>query len=229
MRVVFLEEVEGTARPGDVKNVADGFARNYLLPRKLAAPATDHYISIAQAKATKEARRQDRLDEEARDRLLPQVDGKSVRIEVRVGEQGKLFGSVTGRDIAELLHEATRVELEHRQVDIKEPIRELGAHEVTVKLTRNVHATITVNVEPLGGVAAVEEAEESDSVAAEEGEREAVEELAEEGIAETRAVEEAEEADEESAVEEEPLAEPAAEEESDGAGKEESESDSEES
>jgi len=169
MKVVFLEEVEGTARTGDVKNVADGFARNYLLPRKLAAPATDHYISIAEAKASKEVRRQDRLDEEARDRLLPKIDGKSVSIEVRVGEQGKLFGSVTARDIAELLQESTRVELEHRQVDLKEPIRELGVHEVTVKLTRNVIAKVTVNVEPLGGVAAVEE----ETVAAAEGEDQA--------------------------------------------------------
>ena len=103
MKVVFLEEVEGTARTGDVKNVADGFARNFLLPRKLAAPATDHYITIAQAKAGKEAKRQERVDEEARDRLLPMVEGKSLSIEVRVGEQGKLFGSVTARDIAELL------------------------------------------------------------------------------------------------------------------------------
>lgn len=233
MRVVFLEEVEGTARAGDVKNVANGFARNYLLPRRLAAPATDHYISIAQAKATKEARRQDRMDDEARDRLLPQVDGKSVRIEVRVREQGKLFGSVTGRDIAELLHEATRVELEHRQVDLKEPIRELGAHEVTVKLTRNVHATITVNVEPLGGIADVEEAEESDSVAVEERGPEATVALSEEPAGDETAgdlaIEQAEEEIEEPDAEEEPPAEPAAEEESDGAGKEESESDSEES
>ena len=152
MKVVFLEEVEGTARTGDVKNVANGFARNFLLPRKLAAPATDHYITIAQAKAGKEAKRQERLDDEARDRLLPIVDGTSLRIEVRVGEQGKLFGSVTARDIAELLQDATRIEVEHRQVDLRDPIRELGAHEVTVKLTRNVLATITVNVEPLGGL-----------------------------------------------------------------------------
>jgi large subunit ribosomal protein L9 len=161
MKVVFLEEVEGTARTGDVKNVADGFARNFLLPRKLAAPATDHYITIAQAKAGKEAKRQERLDDEARDRLLPIVDGKSLTIEVRVGEQGKLFGSVTARDIAELLQEATRIELEHRQVDLREPIRELGAHEVAVKLTRNVLATITVNVEPLGGLPVAETAGEA--------------------------------------------------------------------
>jgi large subunit ribosomal protein L9 len=162
MRVVFLEEVEGTARTGDVKNVADGFARNYLLPRKLAAPATDHYITIAQAKAGKEARRQEKVDEEARERALPKVDGKSVEIEVRAGEQGKLFGSVTARDIAEALHAATRVELEHRQVDLKEPIRELGIHEVTIKLTSNVVATVTVNVVPVGGMP-VEEAAEAET------------------------------------------------------------------
>lgn len=155
MKVVFLEEVEGTARTGEVKNVADGFARNYLLPRRLAAPATEHYIAIAQAKATKEARRQERLDEEARRYVLPKVDGKSLRIEVRVGEQGKLFGSVTARDIAEALQEATRVELEHRQVDLREPIRELGSYQVPVKLTRNVVATVTVEVAQLGAKEAV--------------------------------------------------------------------------
>jgi len=220
MKVVFLEEVEGTARTGDVKNVADGFARNYLLPRKLAAPATDHYITIAQAKASKEARRQDRVDEEARDHVLPKVDGKSLSIEVRVGEHGKLFGSVTARDIAEALQEATRVELEHRQVDLKEPIRELGAHEVTVKLTRNVLATVSVNVEPLGGVAVPEE-------------------VAEEGVEEEPPVSE-QVADEASAEEEEPSedpvaaseeAEPAADEAAEAAqsGHEETESDSEQS
>ncbi len=152
MKVVFLEEVEGTARTGDVKNVADGFARNYLLPRKLAAPATEHYIAVAGQKATKEAKRQDRVDGEARERLLPLIDGQEMTIEVLVGEQGKLFGSVTTRDIAERLHKDTGVELEHRQVSLNQPIREIGTHEVPVKLTRNVIANITVNVHPEGGM-----------------------------------------------------------------------------
>ena len=152
MKVVFMEEVEGTARVGEVKNVADGFARNYLLPRRLAAPATDHYVAIAQARAEKEARRQERLDEEAQVHLIPQMEGRSVTIEVRVGEQGKLFGSVTARDIAELLQAETGIELEHKQIDLRQPIRDLGAHEVVVKLTRNVHAPVVVNVEPLGGM-----------------------------------------------------------------------------
>jgi large subunit ribosomal protein L9 len=174
MKVVFLEEVEGTARTGDVKNVADGFARNYLLPRKLAAPANDHYIAIAEAKAGKEARRQDRLDEEVREHVLAKVEGKTLRIEVRVGDQGKLFGSVTPRDIAEALQEATRVELEHRQVDLKQPIRALGTHEVPIKLTRNVIANITVQVDPIGGVVETAAPEETPA----EGSQEEVEESA---------------------------------------------------
>jgi large subunit ribosomal protein L9 len=192
MKVVFLEEVEGTARTGDVKNVADGFARNFLLPRKLAAPATDHYINIAQAKAGKEARRQDRLDDEARTHLLGKVEGKSIRIEVRVGEQGKLFGSVTTRDIAEALQQVTRVELEHRQISLKEPIRELGTHEVPVKLTRNVIANVTVQVDPIGGVVETEATEESARDEAAEtgpGEESVIEKNAAEPVLEDEAAE----------------------------------------
>ena len=165
MKVVFLEEVEGTAHPGEVKNVADGFARNYLLPRRLAAPATAHYLNIAEAKAEKDARRQSRLDEEARQYVLPKVEGHALAMEARVGEQGKLFGSITARDIAEALQEATGVEVEHRQVELRGPIRELGSHEVAVRLTRNVRTQIAVNVEPLGGLPAAEapDAEEIES------------------------------------------------------------------
>jgi large subunit ribosomal protein L9 len=166
MKVVFMEEVEGTARVGEVKNVADGFARNYLLPRRLAAPANDHYIAIAQGRAEKEARREARLDEEAQTHLVPKMEGSSVSTEVRVGEQGKLFGSVTARDVAQLVQEATGVELEHRQIDLRQPIRETGSHEVTVKLTRNVHVQVVVNVEPLGGEPEAETGEETATDAA---------------------------------------------------------------
>jgi large subunit ribosomal protein L9 len=216
MKVVFMEEVEGTARVGEIKNVADGFARNYLLPRKLAAPATDHYIAIAESRAEKEARRQARLDEEASTYLLPKMEGASVTIEVRVGEQGKLFGSVTGRDIAAALQEITGVELEHRQVDLHQPIRELGSHEVTVKLTRNVGVQVVVNVEPLGGMPVEAEAAEAEAAEAEaepaEGEAAVEEAPAEEEPAPAEAEAEAEEepAEAEAAVEEAPAEEEAA-------------------
>jgi len=204
MKVVFMEEVEGTARVGEIKNVADGFARNYLLPRRLAAPATDHYIAIAEARAEKEARRQARLDEEATAYLVPKLEGASVAIEVRVGEQGKLFGSVTGRDIAAALHETTGVELEHRQVDLRQPIRELGSHEVAVKLTRNVEVQVMVNVEPLGGMP-----EEEPEAAEVEAEVEAAEaEAATEPAEAEAAVEEAPEEEEPEAAEAESEEEP---------------------
>ncbi len=189
MKVVFLEEVEGTARTGDVKNVADGFARNYLLPHKLAAPATKHYIAIAEQKATKEAKRQDRVDSEARDRLFPLIDGQEMTIEVLVGEQGKLFGSVTSRDIAERLQKDTGVELEHRQVHLNQPIREIGTHEVPVRLTRNVIANIVVHVHPEGGMPEPEPEVEATEEPEAAGEDETTESAGEDETTETPAEE----------------------------------------
>jgi large subunit ribosomal protein L9 len=186
LRVVFLEEVEGTAHTGDVKNVAGGFARNYLLPRKLAAPATPHYIEIATQKATKEARRQKGLDEAA-EKLLPQVDGKEITIEVRTGDQDKMFGSVTARDVAEQLAGITRIDLEHRQVDLKQPIREIGDHNVKVKLTRNVIANVVVHVLPIGGAA--EAAAKAEAQAAAEAAAPVDEETAPAGVEEAPAEE----------------------------------------
>ncbi|MCH7998125.1 MAG: 50S ribosomal protein L9 [Chloroflexi bacterium] len=216
MKVVFMEEVEGTARVGEVKNVADGFARNYLLPRRLAAPATDHYITIAAARAKKELSRQTKLDEEAQEHMVPKMEGQSITIEVRVGEQGKLFGSVTARDIAEALQEATSVELEHRQVDLRQPIRQVGSQEMTINLTRNVHVPVTVNVEPLGGIAEEEKAPEepeteAEAVVEEPAEEEKAEAEAEPVEAEEKA-EEAPEAAEQTSEEPEAAEEPAEEE-----------------
>jgi len=151
MKVVFLEEVEGSGHVGEVKNVANGFARNFLLPRGLAAAPTAHNLSIAQAKAEKEGKRQVRLDESAREHFLPKLEGKAVTMAVRVGEQGKLFGSVTPRDIAEAVQAETGIELEHRQVAVGRPIRELGSYTVTLRLTRNIHVPLTVDVVGLGG------------------------------------------------------------------------------
>ena len=150
MKVVFLEEVSGSGRIGEIRNVADGFARNYLLPRQLAAPATPHYIAIARARAEKAAIRQNREDAEAREHLLPKLDSQAVTLEVRVGDQGKLFGSVTSRDIVEALRDATGMELDHRQVDLQESIRKLGNYSVPIALTRNVMATVQVSVVKLG-------------------------------------------------------------------------------
>ncbi len=159
MKVVFLEEVEGSGHIGEVKNVANGFARNFLLPKGLAAPPTPHYLSIAQVKAEKDAKRQGKLDEEARQSLLPKVEGKTLTMEVRVGQQGKLFGSVTARDIAEALQAETGLELDHRHVHLAQPLRDLGVYTVNVRLTRNISTAVTISVVAHGAAETEAEAE----------------------------------------------------------------------
>jgi len=145
VKVVFLVEVEGSGRIGEVRNVADGYARNYLLPRKLAVPATDHNIRIAQARVQTEAKHQSKLDAEA-EVLAEKLVGRTITIEVRAGEQGRLYGSVTTRDIAEALEKPLGLLLEHRQVELEEPIRRVGLFEVPLRLSRNVRASVQVAV-----------------------------------------------------------------------------------
>ncbi|MCJ7511019.1 MAG: 50S ribosomal protein L9 [Dehalococcoidia bacterium] len=145
VKVVFLEEVEGSGRTGEVRNVADGYARNYLLPRKLAVPATDHNIRIAQARVQAGAKHQAGLDAEAAV-LAEKLPGLTITIEVRAGEQGRLYGSVTTRDIAEALEKPLGLLLEHRQVELEEPIRRVGLFEVPLRLSRNVRASVQVAV-----------------------------------------------------------------------------------
>src|SRR5690606_20589862 len=100
MKVVFFEDVEGTALVGDVKEVKNGFARNYLLPRGIAGPTTPTNLQHANSLAQKEARRQEKLDRDAQVHV-DRLEGYTITLEARVGETGRLFGSVTNRDIAE--------------------------------------------------------------------------------------------------------------------------------
>jgi|SRR5919106_236903 large subunit ribosomal protein L9 len=145
MRVVFLDDVDGVARAGEIKNVADGFARNFLLPRRLAAAATAATMQQAEARAKAIAREEDKRDEAAR-AIESKLANAPLVISARVGEQGRLFGSVTASDIAEAIGERAGSQIEHRQVMLDAPIKEIGSYEVAVNLTRNVRAQVTVEV-----------------------------------------------------------------------------------
>lgn len=147
MKVVFLEDVPGTARVGEVREVKNGFARNFLVPRSLAAPATPEMLKRAELKAKAEERRQNSLDNEARS-VLARIGENPITIRARVGEQGRLYGSVTAGDIAEELSKLTKEEFDRRRIELAEPIREAGEHEVSLRLTRNVHGTVKILVEP---------------------------------------------------------------------------------
>jgi len=161
MKVVFLQNVEGSGRTGEIKEVADGFARNFLLPRRLAAPATPDSIKRAEALAAAEARRQAELDEEARS--LAEKLAVPIVITVRAGEQGRLYGSVTAADIAEEASKLAGEEVDRHLLVLEEPIKEVGIYEIPLRLTHNVEATVMVEVvgEGVAVAVAVEEKEET--------------------------------------------------------------------
>lgn len=146
MKVVFIEEVPGTAVPGEVKDVRDGFARNYLLPRRLAIPATRAALQRAESLSKKEDRRQAGLDADAQ-KIVEKIEGKQILIRARVGEQGRLYGSVTTADIAGHLDEMLGEPIDRRRILLSQPLREVGTRQVPLRLTRNVSTAVEVVIE----------------------------------------------------------------------------------
>jgi len=145
VKVVFLETVEGSGSMGEVRTVADGYARNYLLPRGLAAPATPDLLARAEELARVEQERQAAEDQRALE-LVGKLDAHVLAIAVRVGERGRLYGSVTNADIAEKAGEILGEELDRRRVLLPEVIREVGLYTVPLRLSRNVTAEARVAV-----------------------------------------------------------------------------------
>ena len=145
MKVVFLEDVAGTARIGDIKEVKPGFARNYLLPRRLAAAATPAIVKSSQQRAIRETRLQGARDSDARG-IAERLEAKTFSITARSGATGKLFGSVGTADIAAQVAEALKQEFDRHNVQLPDPIKDLGDYQVPVKLTKNVTATLSISV-----------------------------------------------------------------------------------
>ena len=147
MKVVFLQDVPHVARAGDVKEVADGYSRNYLIPKKLAAPATPAELRKLELLRQSSAYRQVRSEQEAED-LAQTLKDTTLVFKVRAGAKEKLYGSVTSGDIAKEILKVTKHEVDKRKIEVGEPIRELGRHQVSIKLLKDITATVTVVVEP---------------------------------------------------------------------------------
>ena len=149
MRVVFLEDVPGVAQGGDVKEVKNGFARNYLIPKSLATPATHNALQrIAKLQRGAEVTRVRRL-EDMRE-LAAELDGSQISVEMRAGSTGRLYGSVTTAIIASRLAEMTEKDIDRRTVTLSEPIRDLGIFELALDLHPEVTAGVSVLVHPTG-------------------------------------------------------------------------------
>ena len=149
MRVVFLEDVAGVAQGGDVKEVKNGFARNYLIPKSLAVPVSHNALQgLARLRREADGTRIKTLADMRA--LGEELDGVQVNVEMRAGAGGRLYGSVTNAIVAERLSEMTDREIDRRTVEIAEPMRELGMFEVSVRVHPEVEAQIKVLVYPSG-------------------------------------------------------------------------------
>lgn len=174
MEVILREDVDKLGRRGDVVKVAEGYGRNFLLPRKLAAAANSSTVQQAEARSRQLAKEQEKIDDVARG-VAATLTKSLIVITARVGEQGRLFGSVTATDIAEAVNAHGASGIGHRQVTLSAPIKDVGTYEVPVNLTRNVVATVSVQVAPEGGAvaeapAAITSEEDDDDDEEEEGE-----------------------------------------------------------
>ena len=149
MKVVFLEDVEGVARGGDVREVKNGFARNYLIPKSLAVPAThDALQRIQKLSEQAEKTRIKRLTDMKA--LGEALGGVRVDVEMRAGSGGRLYGSVTNAIVASRLAELTGEEIDRRAVSVPDSVRELGLYQATVRLHAEVQAEVDILVHPLG-------------------------------------------------------------------------------
>jgi large subunit ribosomal protein L9 len=145
MKVILQKPVVSLGEPGEVIQVADGYARNYLIPRGLAAPATKGALRHAErVKAGHEERaRRQRAEAEA---LAGRLTKAPVRIAAQAGEEGRLFGQVTAHQIADAMGEQLGERIDHRRIHLEEPIRSVGVHDVQVRLHPEIDAKITVDV-----------------------------------------------------------------------------------
>ena len=149
MKVVFLEDVEGVAHGGEVKDVKNGFARNYLLPKNLAAPATHNNLQRIE-----KLRRQANVDRveklEDMKSVAEGISGTEIFIEMRAGANDRLYGSVTGTMIADSVSDKTGISVERRWVQLDNPIRETGEFDVFIRLHSDVSASVKVIVHATG-------------------------------------------------------------------------------
>jgi large subunit ribosomal protein L9 len=150
VKIILTRDVPNLGLAGDVKNVTAGYARNYLIPKGLAAKATSGTVKEFERRQTAETRREGRLTERA-EALAQRLSDVTLTFEAKASGKGRLFGSITTADIAEALEREIGEKFDRRKHILSEPIRQIGEHVVSVRLTANVVAEVKAVVKPEGG------------------------------------------------------------------------------
>ncbi len=145
MKVVLIKDVAGLGKTGDVKEVADGYARNFLLRRNLALPAVRSSLNTIEAQLRREVREQQQHAEELA-LLAQRIEGLSIELKAKVMEEDRLYGSIRDHHIADELKRTTGIDIERTSIEMGQPIRQLGTYELTVRLTRDLTPKIKVTV-----------------------------------------------------------------------------------
>jgi len=147
VRVILKAEVRGLGRTGEIKDVADGYARNYLLPKGLAIEATGGELKLLAQERQSEKTKKDRAHRDAEE-LARRLGEVTLVCKLTAGEQGKPFGSVTAKEVADALKKEAKADIDKTKIVLREPLRSLGIHKVEVRLLSDVRADVTVAIEP---------------------------------------------------------------------------------
>ncbi len=146
MKIILLQDIKNVGKKGDVIQASDGYARNFLFPRKLAQEASDSNMHILNNK--KENERKEKLEKlEAAQRLAAELKGKEIIIKAKAGESGKLFGAITSKDVAELIKEKYKIEIDKKKI-VMDTIKLAGGYEIDVKLYPEVSTKMKVIIVP---------------------------------------------------------------------------------
>jgi large subunit ribosomal protein L9 len=145
MKVILLQDIANQGKQGEVVTVADGYARNYLYPRKLAIEAAGGALKNLQAKHSLEERRTEKMRSEA-DRTAEQLTDKTVTLTVKAGQNSRLYGRITAGDIADAVERDLSIKLDKRKVGLLDPIKAVGEYDVPIKLHRDVTVPLKVAV-----------------------------------------------------------------------------------
>ena len=145
MKVVFIEDVPDVAEAGEIREVADGYGRNYLIPRKLAVPADAQATQIVEAQKKRKARIEAETKAEMRE-LAKQLEGLDITIKAKAGAKDRLYGSITNADIAEELSTSAGLVVDKRKIELETPIHEIGSYEIPIRLTKDIIPNIKLSI-----------------------------------------------------------------------------------
>lgn len=147
VKVILRQSVPNLGEPGDVKEVAPGYFRNYLLPRGMAVEATKGQVAALRATSSQ---RESQLTKSRQrtEGIAGQIREVTLRIPVKLGEQGRIYGSVTNKDVAAALAEQAHIEIDRHRIELREPLRSIGVHSVPIKLEQGVDVEVSVELVP---------------------------------------------------------------------------------